>query len=111
MLFPAGVFAGVIIGFLISGLCNAAAKREDMCIEPRSVSLEMKLEEVAWTIFIPPAQRSDSGSGKLGGLCGRNLILIFASHQLDYNPSKLIQIKWFLNVCVNPHAHGFSLEP
>jgi hypothetical protein len=47
MLFLSGLFVGVIVGFLIAGLCNIAAEREEMYNERRSASLETKIEEVA----------------------------------------------------------------
>jgi hypothetical protein len=46
MWFLAGLFAGVILGFLLAGLCNIAAHTDDGCIA-RCSDLERKIEEVA----------------------------------------------------------------
>ncbi len=47
MWFAAWLFAGVIIGFFIAGLCNIAAKTEGNCLTSCSDSLERKIENIA----------------------------------------------------------------
>ncbi|MGA2402505.1 MAG: hypothetical protein ABSG91_12505 [Syntrophobacteraceae bacterium] len=44
MLFLAGLFAGVILGFFVAGLCSITAKREKLHIERCPASLQRKIE-------------------------------------------------------------------
>ncbi len=47
MLFLAGLFAGVVLGFFIAGLCHIAAKKEEGHIEHISPPLANNIGKVA----------------------------------------------------------------
>jgi hypothetical protein len=47
MWFLAGLFAGVVLGFIIAGLCNIATNREERYIERCSDYLEREIENIA----------------------------------------------------------------
>jgi hypothetical protein len=47
MLFLAGLFVGFFFGFFAAGLCNIAAKKEEIHIERRSHPLRRKIKRAA----------------------------------------------------------------
>jgi hypothetical protein len=44
MWFLTGLFAGVVLGFFVAGLCNIAAKKEARCIEHCSDYLKREID-------------------------------------------------------------------